>query len=110
MKPFANRDSRARFAACVPPASIARGEWLVTTGGNGKTLPCAGCHGAGLRGDAEVPPIAGRSPSYVFRQLHDIRHGARSGERAQPMQATVAALTIDDMLAIAAYLAAAGVR
>ncbi len=107
---FENRDSRARFVAYVPPGSIARGEWLVTTGGNGKTLPCADCHGAGLRGDAEVPPIVGRSPSYVFRQLYDIRHGARSGERVQPMQATVATLTIDDMLAIAAYLAAAGVR
>ncbi len=52
MKPFANRDSPARFVAYVPPGSIARSEW----------------------------------------------------------QATVAALTIDDMLAIAAYMAAAGVR
>ena len=69
----------------------------------------ADCHGAGLRGDAEAPPIVGRSPSCVFRQLHDIGHGARSGERVQPMQAT-AALTIDDLLAIAAHLAAAGVR
>ncbi|MCM8611752.1 c-type cytochrome [Accumulibacter sp.] len=103
---FENRDSRARFIAYVPKGSIARGEWLVSTGGNGKTLPCAECHGSDLRGDAEVPPIVGRSPSYIVRQLYDIRHGVRTGERVQPMQAVVAALTIDDMLAIAACLAA----
>jgi cytochrome c553 len=51
------------------------------------------------------PPIAGRSPSYVVRQLYDIQNGARIGVATQLMKQTVANLTVDDMLSIAAYLA-----
>jgi cytochrome c553 len=63
------------------------------------------CHGPGLKGLATVPPIAGRSPSYVVRQLNDIKTGARAGIATQLMKATVANLAVDDMVAIAAYLA-----
>jgi cytochrome c553 len=52
-----------------------------------------------------VPSISGRSPSYVVRQLYDIQNGARAGMATQLMKATVANLSVDDMLAIAAYLA-----
>src|SRR5438094_1574972 len=102
---FENRDPRSRFIAYVPPGSIARGAELVNTGGSGKTLQCAICHGADLRGLGAVPSISGRSTSYVVRQLYDIQNGARNGIGAQLMKGTVANLTLDDMLAIAAYLA-----
>jgi cytochrome c553 len=52
-----------------------------------------------------VPGIAGRSPSYVMRQLCDIQQGTRKGEWATLMKPVVANLNSEDMLAIAAYLA-----
>jgi cytochrome c553 len=78
---------------------------LVSTGGAGKTLQCAICHGADLKGLGDLPSIAGRSPSYVVRQLYDIQNGARAGKGAELMKAAVANLTIEDMASIAAYLA-----
>ena len=71
------RDSRVGFVAYVPPGSIKRGEQLATTGG-GKTVQCAICHGKDLKGLGNVPALAGRSPTYVFRQLFDIKSGARA--------------------------------
>ena len=56
-------------------------------------------------GVGEIPAIRGISPLYVVRQLNDIQTGDRAGVQAVLMQATVASLTEDDMIAIAAYLA-----
>jgi cytochrome c553 len=98
------RDPRSGFVAYVPVGSIKKGEALVTTGG-GKTTRCAVCHGADLRGLGPVPGIAGRSPSYMVRQLYDTQHGTRKGVWADLMKPVVADLTEDDMLAIAAYAA-----
>ncbi|HMK79024.1 MAG TPA: c-type cytochrome [Xanthobacteraceae bacterium] len=99
------RDSRIGFLAHVPVGSIARGEALVK-GGTDKAVACASCHGPGLKGLGEVPHLTGRSPMYVFRQLNDMKLGTRSGPNAALMQPVVARLDQDDMLAIAAYLAA----
>ena len=100
---FESRDPRARFIAYAPVGRVKRGEALVTTGG-GKTLPCAACHGADLKGMGAVPPIAGRSPSYMVRQLYDLQSGARAGAGAAQMKPVVENLTVDEMTSIAAYL------
>ena len=68
-------------------------------------MPCAFCHGADLNGIADVPPLAGRSPTYMFRQLYDLKSGARAGSQAQLMKAVVEQLTTEDMIALAAYAA-----
>ncbi len=99
------RDSASGFVAYVPPGSIARGKTLVTTGDGGRTVACGVCHGADLQGLGAVPPLAGRSPSYTVRQLFDLQHGVRNGPWAALMRAAVQKLTIDDMVAIAAYTA-----
>jgi len=80
---------------------------LVASGG-GKTLPCGICHGLDLQGLGPVPGIAGRSPSYIMRQLWDMQQGARKGEWSPLMKPVVDHLTQEDMLAIAAYVAAQG--
>jgi cytochrome c553 len=98
------RDPRSGFVAYVPPGSIAKGEALVTTGG-GKTIPCAICHGQTLNGLGEVPAIAGRHPNYIVRQLWSVQNGERIGNSAALMKAPVEKLSVDDMLAIAAYTA-----
>jgi cytochrome c553 len=99
------RDAASGFIAYVPVGSIKKGEALVTTGAGGKTTRCGICHGPDLKGLGPVPPLAGRSPSYIFRQLNDIQHGARQGPWTELMKAPVAHLSEDDMLAIAAYTA-----
>jgi len=99
------RDSEAGFLAYVPTGAVARGETLVTTGGNGRTVVCAVCHGPDLRGLGPVPAIAGRSPSYVARQLYDLRIGTRNGAWSDLMDAAVANLTVEDIVNIAAYTA-----
>ena len=99
------RDPRSGFIAYVPVGSTKRGEALVTTGGRGKTTMCATCHGQDLKGLGDIPPLAGRSPSYTVRQLYDFQSGARAGLLSAQMKESVAKLTIDDMVSIAAYTA-----
>lgn len=99
------RDDMSGFIAYVPPGSLTRGKALVTTGADGTTMPCAMCHGTDLRGKENVPSIAGRSPSYIVRQLYDLQIGSRRGTGSGLMQAPVMKLTMDDMVAVAAYLA-----
>lgn len=99
------RDASSGFVAYVPIGSIARGMALVRTGGDGRTVACGTCHGADLKGLGPVPPLAGRSPSYTVRQLFDMQQGVRKGLWSPLMKAAVEQLTIDDMIAIAAYTA-----
>ena len=99
------RDPHSGFTAFVPVGSVKKGETLVTSGGGGKTTACAVCHGADLRGLGPVPGIAGRSPSYMVRQLYDMQQGVRKGVWSDLMKPVVAKLTNEDMLAIAAYTA-----
>jgi cytochrome c553 len=89
----------------VPVGSIKRGASLVTTGGGGKTIQCGICHGQDLKGVGDVPPLAGRSPTYTVRQLYDFQSGARAGLLSPQMKEAVAKLTVDDMVSIAAYTA-----
>jgi cytochrome c553 len=110
------RNPHSGWVAYVPPGSVKKGEDLVTTGGmrivggkivQGKTTACGTCHGLNLTGvvGADVPPIAGRSPSYIVRQLWDIQQGTRNGSQAQLMKLVVAKLTSEDLIAIASYVA-----
>jgi cytochrome c553 len=98
------RDPHSGFIAYVPPGSIARGEALVKGEGPGKTVPCARCHGAALKGVGEVPRLAGLQPLYVARQLFDMQYGSSAGEAAALMKPVVANLSEDDVIAIASYL------
>jgi cytochrome c553 len=75
------------------------------TSGGGKTVQCGICHGADLKGLGPVPGIAGRSPSYLVRQMYDMQSGARKGVWAELMKPAVAKLSEEDMLVIAAYTA-----
>lgn len=99
------RDPRDGFVAYVPAGSIKRGEALVRTGGNGKTTACGVCHGLDLQGLGPVPAIAGRSPSYIVRQMWDMKEGVRKGLWADLMKPVVEKLTNEDLVNIAAYTA-----
>ncbi len=98
------RDPHSGFLAYVPPGSIARGAALVKTGGSGKTISCAICHGDALTGLGEVPRIAGLQPVYIARQLITIQNGSSAGTAVALMKKAVANLTEDDIISISAYL------
>jgi cytochrome c553 len=104
---FELRDPHSGFIAYVPRNSVAKGAALASGGGN-RTLPCTICHGPDLNGLGPVPGIAGRSPSYIVRQLWDIRQGSRKGTWSPLMQQVVAKLSPEDMLDLAAYATSLG--
>jgi cytochrome c553 len=58
-----------------------------------------------LAGIGLIPPLAGGYPTYIVRQLLAFKTGARSTPASQPMQAVVAGLSAEDMIALAAYAA-----
>lgn len=98
------RDDRLEYMAYAPPGSIARGKRLVVTGDGGKTQACATCHLANLKGTDKIPPIAGRSPTYLLRQLLAFRNGTRANEASVQMNPVVEKLTLNEMIDIVAYL------
>ncbi|MFN8575018.1 MAG: hypothetical protein U0132_23400 [Gemmatimonadaceae bacterium] len=97
-------DPTVQYVTYVPPGSLTRGKHIATTGPEGPTTVCASCHGPKLLGVGPVPPIAGRSPSYILRQLINVRSGARHDVTSVPMVRIVEQLSIDDMVALAAYV------
>jgi cytochrome c553 len=110
------RDATSGFVAYVPKGSIKRGERLATTGGAGRTLPCASCHGEHLKGEHVqgkqlkeekdmFPPLAWRSPTATARQLYDFKSGTRAGRNSAAMKPVVANLTDQDIVDLTAYLA-----
>jgi cytochrome c553 len=102
---FETRDARARFIAYAPIGSVKKGEALATKGVGPLAAQCATCHGPGLNGISEVPGLAGRSPSYIVRQLYDFKYGARTGSGSELMKPVVEALTPDDIINLAVYAA-----
>jgi cytochrome c553 len=111
------RSPRGSWIAYVPVGSIRKGKDLVKNGGmrivrgeivQGKTTACGTCHGLDLMGvPPDVPPIAGRSPSYLAREIFDIQQGARVGSNSNVklMKMIVEKLTPEDIVNITAYLA-----
>ncbi len=97
------RDPRSGFVAYVPPGSLARGKALAETGGNGKTIACATCHGEGLKGLGNVPRLAGVHPIYLARQLYLYRERTRKGPDAALMVKPAAQLTDEDIVNLAAF-------
>jgi cytochrome c553 len=102
------RDPRSGFIAYVPPGSLKKGEDLVKNGATSsgaKITACTVCHGPDLRGIGQAPTIAGRSPSYLARQLYDMKVGNRNGAWTALMAPVVAGMGEADLLSASAYLA-----
>jgi cytochrome c553 len=91
------RNPRSGFIAYAPVGSIKKGEALAKS--------CGTCHGSDLKGLGPVPGLAGRSPSYLMRQMYDMQQGARKGLWTELMKPVVAKLSEDDMLNLVAYTA-----
>jgi cytochrome c553 len=101
------RDPRpgAGFNALVPVGSVAKGKALAETGGGGKTVECAVCHGQGLKGLGNIPRLANVHPIYLVRQLYNFQTGANASTNSALMKRVVAKLTDEDIVNLAAYAA-----
>lgn len=102
-------DERTGFVAYVPPGSVARGA-VIAANGEGSAASCESCHGAKLAGQTlpgigVAPPLAGRSPTYIVKEMILFRLGRRTDPAAAPMRAEVSQLTLKDMIDVAAYAA-----
>ncbi len=65
---------------------------------------CGACHGAdGNSTAANYPNLAGQTPEYINKQLHEFKSGARKNAIMAP---NVTQLSAADMLNLAAYFAA----
>ena len=93
------RDTRMGWTAYVPPGTLNKGKQAAAK------YQCATCHGASLEGIGPVPALAGRSPSYMMRQLFDMKTGARRGPWAELMKPVVDSMSIQDMTAVVAFAA-----
>lgn len=103
---FELRDPTVRYTAWVPNGAIAQGARLAARWGPSGGYACSACHGAHYEGIGAVPPLSGRSPTGIVRQLAAFRSGARHGGSAELMRQVAADMSADDMIALAAYLAA----
>jgi cytochrome c553 len=90
------------FVAYLPPGSIKKGEAIANSGS--KVTQCSVCHGADLQGLGPVPGLAGRSPSYIARQLYDMQIGTRKGPWITLMKPVVDKMSADDILNVTAYV------
>ena len=90
------------FVAYVPPGSVKKGEAIANSGS--RVTRCSVCHGSDLQGMGPVPGIAGRSPSYIARQLHDMQAGTRNGPWVILMKPVLEKMTGDDILNVTAYV------
>lgn len=100
---FELRDPHMHFTAYVPVGAVAQGKALAESGGPAGQA-CEICHGAGLQGDV-APPLAGRSPTMIVRQMMAFKAGTRAYPEAAPMRDIAAGLKPRDMIALAAYAA-----
>ena len=71
--------------------------------GKEKSVTCLACHGPDGNSPNPIwPKLAGQHPSYIRKQLHDFKSGARKNDLMAPM---VAPLNDQDVENLAAYFA-----
>jgi cytochrome c len=67
---------------------------------------CVACHGADAKTPVvpQYPKIAGQNKTYVLQQLQDIKSGKRNNGMSMVMAATMAAVSDEEIDALATYL------
>jgi cytochrome c553 len=65
---------------------------------------CPMCHLGGLRGQNEIPRLAGQQPAYVLKQLHAFRDRVRTNDGGN-MQSYAQTLSDEDMVNLSHYIA-----
>ncbi len=92
----------------VSSAALERGRTLVFSGDASKDVPaCAACHGKSLTGVAPaIPGLLGLPRDYLRGQFGAWRSGARRAAAPDCMSQITQRLSVDDISAVSAWLAA----
>ncbi len=71
-----------------------------------KAKGCIGCHGLDAKSPImpAYPKIAGQSKEYLTQQMKDIKSGARNNGQTAAMKGIMAAVSDDDISAMADYI------
>lgn len=90
------------------PAALERGRQLAQVGDKARNLPaCSACHGANLTGVVPaIPGLLGLPRDYVSAQFGAWKTGARRATAPDCMAQITRRLTVDDISAVADWLAA----
>ncbi|PJD92973.1 MAG: cytochrome c4 [Legionella sp.] len=94
--------------AISPSSSVTLGERLYRQGDMSKHIPaCIACHGPDGRGAAQAgfPVISHQQPEYLIQQLQAFKSGTRTSDPLAIMRTTSEKLSVEDMRALAEYLA-----
>jgi cytochrome c553 len=96
----------------VSPAALERGRKLALSGDESKKIPaCVACHGQALTGAApSIPGLAGLPPDYLRAQFGAWRNGGRHAAAPDCMGEIANRLSIDEINAVSAWLAAQTVQ
>jgi cytochrome c553 len=89
------------------PAKLKLGQNVFRAGNVAKQVPpCQGCHGPTGRGNAPAayPSIQGQHATYVAAQLRAYKAGTRTTDPNQMMRNVAAALSEDEIDAVASYV------
>ncbi|MDB5887004.1 MAG: putative cytochrome c [Polaromonas sp.] len=98
----------APLASPVPAAVLRLGEQLVMRGDASRQVPaCVQCHGQAMTGVAPaVPGLLGLPRDYLNAQLGAWKAGQRRAHAPDCMNAVVARLSLEDINAVASWVAA----
>ena len=94
-----------RFIIGITLAALSMGAFAEGDAAHGKTLTtvCQACHGPdGNSASGAFPKLAGQNPSYLVKQMHDIKSGAR---QVAPMTGMLDNMSDQDIEDLAAYFA-----
>jgi cytochrome c553 len=96
----------AKETATADPATLQRGQALVTRGDPQRGVPaCVACHGARLTGmEPGIPGLVGLRPTYIVAQLTRWRVGERHAAEPDCMKRIATRLSDPDITAVAAWL------
>jgi cytochrome c553 len=98
----------APLASAAPPELLRHGEHLVLEGDAARQLPaCVQCHGRAMTGVApNIPGLLGLPRDYLNAQLGAWKAGQRRAHAPDCMKDVVARLSLEDINAVAGWIAA----
>jgi cytochrome c553 len=96
------------LASAAPPELLRHGERLVLQGDAARQLPaCVQCHGRAMTGVVpSIPGLLGLPRDYLNAQLGAWKAGQRRAHAPDCMKDVVARLSLDDINAVASWIAA----
>jgi cytochrome c553 len=98
------RDDRLEYSAYVPPAASVAASASSSRAMVARRSPALPAISRISRAPTRFRRIAGRSPTYLLRQMLAFRNEGRANDASQQMKPVLEKLTLNEMIDVAAYL------